>query len=788
MKAEFFDDLMPLPRVIQERKGAMIRQPAEITLVTRGLNAGQEADFKRLTAIVFKNRRVEGAAQLLTVTARLIPDHAPSEIKNVSGTLREEAYELTVQTAGIVLTAGCFQGFYWGVQTIRQLLENSARFGSIPPCRIVDWPRLYRRGIHYDLAREMEYRPGHLKRVLENMAYFKMNTLHLYLENKFGYTGAADVVPPGAMTPSQAQELCAYGRALGIAVIPQIPTLGHMEHLLNGPFRYLREDPKLPENICPSHPQARPFLAGLIADVAQAFRAPYIHVGYDESRAGICKRCGQRGTPPQILADHLNWLQSEVGKHGARTMIYGDMFLAPANFCRTDAANGGTDAEARAALRNVNRDIIITDWHYKAPYGGTGCYFVANGFEVHAVSATSMRLNRGHHWIVETTDQAAKDGALGAFNSNWEFWRGCCFENYWFSQALAAERQWTDQPHNYLTYGARFSSRFWDVDTDYYSNIGSLLEAIPDQGRPWFLDINVLEPLPSHMRLDYIELAGYIRDQVHALRGRAQRNKDTLRMLDMPAAILEYLGQRALGMVQLQQALKQELRGPALAALKNIRNSAQAVSDVLQKGYEYYGSAVVDRQRIQEQLRALDGLRAILKQTAAANLPEWSPARQLYAVNQRLQDRAAPGIIRAFMTSRLLPALSDIRKARFPGKNIEFRLPEHNYPATRLYPVLETHIVDIRQVHQGQDGLVYLRATVRLNKGGPGKLFYGADGPVKVFVNGVAVGCQPQATNPLVVDSYACDVRWKRGPNDVVIAVSGNRGNTWGINARVFQP
>jgi len=48
-----------------------------------------------------------------------------------------------------------------------------------------------------------------------------------------------------------------------------------------------------------------------------------------------------------LLADHLNWLNGEVKKHGARTMIYGDKFLSRQDFPRLDAANGGTPAEAR---------------------------------------------------------------------------------------------------------------------------------------------------------------------------------------------------------------------------------------------------------------------------------------------------------------------------------------------------------------------------------------------------------------------------------------------------------
>lgn len=50
--------------------------------------------------------------------------------------------------------------------TLVQVLEETEEQGFFPPFRIVDWPRLASRGLHYDLAREMEYRPAHLKAVI----------------------------------------------------------------------------------------------------------------------------------------------------------------------------------------------------------------------------------------------------------------------------------------------------------------------------------------------------------------------------------------------------------------------------------------------------------------------------------------------------------------------------------------------------------------------------------------------------------------------------------------------
>ena len=159
-------------------------------------------------------------------------------------------------------------------------------------------------------------------------------------------------------------------------------------------------------------------------------------------------------------------MNEEVKRYGARAMIYGDKFLSAYDFPLSDAVNGGTPEEAHEAIGQVSRDIIITDWHYTAPHGTTAGYLVSQGFEVHLASATNIYwhdaipYHRGHRWIAETIDHAVAQGVTGAFNCNWELYRGAFYENYWFFTGLAAERHWTDAPHDFLAFSSRFSRRF----------------------------------------------------------------------------------------------------------------------------------------------------------------------------------------------------------------------------------------------------------------------------------------------------------------------------------------
>jgi hypothetical protein len=435
------------------------------------------------------------------------------------------------------------------------------------------------------------------------------------------------------MTPVQARALCDYAALFGITVIPQIATMGHLEHVLHGPYAKLREDPQNPYNLCPTHPGARPFLAGLIADVAAAFKSPFIHVGYDESHSGVCPRCRAKGPAHQLLADHLNWLNAEVKKHGARTMIYGDKFLARGDFPRLDCANGGTPAEARAALARVDRDIVITDWHYTAPYADTTAYLVKQGFEVQMASATnifwhdSIPVHRGHQWIVETQERALRAGATGVINTNWEYYRGQFLDNYWYFQALACERGWTSEPHDFPAWGRRFASRFWGVDEDYFTDIAGLAESTPTGRRAYFLDAEPFFEEKTGAPLNFFQAAldhegvgEAILERVARFRKQARRNADTLRMLDMPGWIIRYHGARVFHKARLAEALQGGDRAAALHAIHAVRAILDGVIGRLKDGLRTYGGAGVDLQRAAAQRESLERLRAVLAKASPRSL------------------------------------------------------------------------------------------------------------------------------------------------------------------------
>lgn len=91
---------------------------------------------------------------------------------------------------------------------------------------------------------------------------------------------------------------------------------------------------------------------------------------------------------------------------------------------------------------------------------------------------------------------------------------------------------------------------------------------------------------------------------------------------------------------------------------------------------------------------------------------------------------------------------------------------------------------DIRSRYAGKvrrDGLIYARGFAMAQKAGAGVLDIGADGPFKVFVNGREVGGNPQATNPIAACLVSLPVLWKKGRNEILLAMRTAGGNAWGF-------
>jgi hypothetical protein len=160
----------------------------------------------------------------------------------------------------------------------------------------------------------------------------------------------------------------------------------------------------------------------------------------------------------------------------------------------------------------------------------------------------------------------------------------------------------------------------------------------------------------------------------------------------------------------------------------------------------------------------------------AARKPIMTPELAVVAEAQWASQHGAE-VLEEFAATDLLPPNGSVRHVDLPRNG--------SWPATLKGRPSEGNrgFVDVRSLHDGKPGLVFLRTKYKAKQDGKGTLVYGADGPVKVWVNGRVADCRPEATNPAVAGQYRASVTWKKGSNDIVFALDTNRGHAWGIYA-----
>ncbi len=102
---------------------------------------------------------------------------------------RKESYRLTITPDRIEITGYNNTGVFYGLQTLLALQsEHVDKSGvmHLPACRILDYPRFSYRGMHVDVARNF-HNEVTLKQLIDEMARFKLNRLHLHLTDDEGW-------------------------------------------------------------------------------------------------------------------------------------------------------------------------------------------------------------------------------------------------------------------------------------------------------------------------------------------------------------------------------------------------------------------------------------------------------------------------------------------------------------------------------------------------------------------------------------------------------------------------
>ena len=332
-------DIIPLPREVKED-----------TTQTFNLADGMSI------AYASENTEVARTAQFLQrwvskgtgLNLRLAPDEKKAEIrlalnskpKNKKGGETDtaaEAYTISIDKKGIVLSADEPAGLFRAAQTLRKSLpvieakeeEEKVEGVEMPFVQIADQPRFSYRGVLLDCGRHF-FTVEFIKQFLDAMALHGCNQFHWHLTEDQGWRFEVKALPdlakkgsvrektvigPGNMriydnipyggyyTQEDCREVVKYAAERYINVVPEIDMPGHMQSALHvfpnlgctgGPYPVAPHWGVMRDVLCGGNPETLQFLKTVFGELCDVFPSPYIHIGGDEcpkERWQKCPKC-----------------------------------------------------------------------------------------------------------------------------------------------------------------------------------------------------------------------------------------------------------------------------------------------------------------------------------------------------------------------------------------------------------------------------------------------------------------------------------------------------------------
>jgi len=345
-------------------------------------------------------------------------------VRTQAAPAQAEGYALTISKKGIEITFREAGGLRAATATLRQLLREHGR--HLPCLRIRDWPDFKRRGVMLDISRGRVPKLETLLDLVEKLSDFKINELQLYTEHTFAYRSHKSVWQSwGALTAGEIQTLDARCRELGIDLVPNQNSFGHLRHFLEDPrLKKLGElsEPyeaetkdflRRPTTLAPNHPGTLPFLRGLYDELLPNFTSGFFNIGGDETwdlgKGRSKKLCEARGKS-RVYLDFIKKIHREVSARGKTMMLWGDIIL-----------------KYPSLIRELPKDIITLNWGYEAdhPFEKEAAQFARAKIPFYVCPGTSTwqsllgRHDNGFANLRAAAKAGKKLGAIGYLNTDW---------------------------------------------------------------------------------------------------------------------------------------------------------------------------------------------------------------------------------------------------------------------------------------------------------------------------------------------------------------------------------
>ncbi len=247
------------------------------------------------------------------------PENNLSRVCFQHGDTEPEGYQLSIEEECIRIVASQSAGFFYGLVTLAQLIEQSPLYLN---CQTLsDSPRFEYRGHMLDCVRHF-HTVETIKQQLEQMAWLKLNRFHWHLTDDEGWRiqidtypelteigawrGEQEVLPPqfgsgphrygGFYTKEEIRDVVAFATERHIQIVPEIDIPGHARALIKSlPDLLVEPDDRsqyisiqqYSDNVLnPALPATYRVLRDILDEVCELFPNQLIHLGCDEVPQG----------------------------------------------------------------------------------------------------------------------------------------------------------------------------------------------------------------------------------------------------------------------------------------------------------------------------------------------------------------------------------------------------------------------------------------------------------------------------------------------------------------------
>lgn len=210
-----------------------------------------------------------------------------------------------------------------------------------------------------------------VKRLMTELAMLGFTGLMLYTEDTYEIHGQPYFGHMrGRYTQQELKELDAYGREVGVELIPCIQTLAHLNAIFN--WSAYQNVWDIDDILCAGDDRTYDLVEQMLKTCRECFASRKINIGMDEAhnlgRGRYLDKSGY-SEKSQIMLRHLERVVALCKKYDFEPIIWSDMFFRMAFGGRYNVAEGELP---QSVLDKIPEEVALCYWNYYTPPTQTG--------------------------------------------------------------------------------------------------------------------------------------------------------------------------------------------------------------------------------------------------------------------------------------------------------------------------------------------------------------------------------------------------------------------------------